>query len=419
MTWTLEQSWTRFENEAKFLWRSGADGRVFLISSALAVGVMLVLVVSYSLLRSRIPFSRTPLAFPLLTTGAMLGSCFWLITSARQSCLSLGPRNPTGAAMCRVYSDTNSPVELAVRLVGIGVVLISLAWIVIALRTRVSQTVRVVALVCAVLVSVTAWVARNHRVTFPWNANFDPEAVHLSVRDGIVEAQERVADWQARLMAMSLVGVIACLAVSLREQQRGRHVSNRGAFGAALLLGLGTASYAATRAEAADVRLRIPHLSFNERCHVDRDPLPPIVGRCVAAPKAPVLELPGPQRVASDQSFVEGLIAGKRLWMQINPGKKFPGAIVLAVASDIRVTDINLAGVHVAGYDRMFLLMHSPSTQIPTNTLGVVSLWHRCCALEIRLDSQGEPANRYATYRDLVRAANEATQHGRLLAVAP
>jgi hypothetical protein len=231
-------------------------------------------------------------------------------------------------------------------------------------------------------------------------------------------------------VAIALVGVALCLAVSLRDASRGRHATNRSALGAALVLALGVILYGATRAAAADMRLPIPHVPPNQRCAVESGGLPPIGDRCVGV-NAPVLELSSTRRIlkhlaggpveisSSGNSFGEQLDAKRRLWMSINPAQKFHASLGLVVASDVSVASIDFAQIYAAGFHHVFLLMHSPASRVETNTLGVVSLWSRCCAVEIHLDPGGETAKNHATYSDLVRAANDATARGRLLTLAP
>jgi hypothetical protein len=405
------------------LWESGTCGALLVMLSGFAVTSMVLL--SYPVLRSRASLDRRSIFLTLPTVVGMLGTLLWLLVLARQD---LHGRRASAAAN---FTDPLGLIQSALHHFAISTALIVVVLTAAVWRSRTCNTARAVALTGGLIIGATAWIAVKQCFTYDWSGCVDPELRHREVREAIAAAQHLATTGRQSLVLLSLACLAASLAVGLREARQGRRLSDRAALGAAVLLATGLFAFAITRPAAADARLEIPQAPENSRC-VGRPLMPskPIL-KCADLPDGHVVEWDATARISfrrgatapgeavSPSKFRDLLHARTRLWKQINPGKEFYGSIGLAAALNTPVSSLALSDIHSAGYEHVFLMLRPRQARLLTATVGPVSLWSRCCALELRLDPTGVPAAAFATYGDLLRAQQEATRRNTVLTVAP
>jgi hypothetical protein len=406
------------------LWDSGTCGALLVMLSGFAVTSVVLL--GYPVLRSRAPLDRRSIFLTLSTVVGMLGTLLWLLVLARQD---LHARRTSAAAN---FTDPLGLMQSALHHFAISTALIVVVLTAAAWRSRTSNTARAVALAGGLIIGATVWIAVKQCFTYDWSGCVDPELRHREVREAIATAQQLATTGKRALVLLSLACSAAGLAVGLREASQGRRLSDRAALGAAVLLATGFFAFAITRPAAADARLEIPQVPENSRCMgPPLMPSKPIV-KCADLPDGNVVEwdATGPMsslgwsasargETVSPSELRDQLHARTRLWKQINPGKEFHGPIGLAAALNTPVSSLALSDIHSAGHEHAFLMLRPRQARLLTATLGPVSLWSRCCALELRLDPTGVPAAAFATYGDLLRAQQEATRRDTVLTVAP
>jgi hypothetical protein len=110
--------------------------------------------------------------------------------------------------------------------------------------------------------------------------------------------------------------------------------------------------------------------------------------------------VPGPEDVRV-------VLDGKRkLWLELNPERAFPGAVVLMVRRQASARDLLpwLAAARGAGFVKVGAYVKAPTLAVITKTLGVLHK-QRCCLAPFTLDDQaGIPLTRFDDWDAVVKA---------------
>jgi hypothetical protein len=192
----------------------------------------------------------------------------------------------------------------------------------------------------------------------------------------------------------ALIGVAAIAAVALLvAARRGR--SGRGAaremIAGASLFALGLGAFALTRDQAYDALHPLPYWGDGVNSWLDDAAVAslPHGDTCVfGVEDFPNLALTRDGRgsfngspwrdVAELTKLLESL---KALWIQVQPGKRFPGRFEAAIPADVAMEVVSpaFAAARAAGYDTFDLIEASPRRTYMTRTLGEITYRPRVC----------------------------------------
>jgi hypothetical protein len=110
--------------------------------------------------------------------------------------------------------------------------------------------------------------------------------------------------------------------------------------------------------------------------------------------------VPGPEdvRVVLDNK--------RKLWLELNPERAFPGAVVLIVRRQASARDLLpwLAAARGAGFTKIGAYVKAPTLDVISKTLGVLHK-QRCCLAPFMLDDlAGTPLTRFDDWNGVVQA---------------
>jgi hypothetical protein len=109
---------------------------------------------------------------------------------------------------------------------------------------------------------------------------------------------------------------------------------------------------------------------------------------------------PGDVRVILDDK--------RKLWLELNPERAFPGAVLLIARRQAGARDLLpwLAAARGAGFSKVGAYLKAPTLEVNTRTLGVLRK-QRCCLAPFTLDDlAGTPLTRFADWDGVVRATH-------------
>jgi hypothetical protein len=399
---------------ARFLLASGSDGYFFLgcLGVALIGATLLAAMLAWAMARRR-PLARGWFVLPLTGMAAALTTGAWLVAQARGELLAcIGSEPFDGPPRGEMFLYFEHAIEIlgAIALCGTAVVVIAAA-----LRSSSTAISRTLVISCGALVVVTCVAALQQvRVAPIVDCCCDRSVLVLIQRENIPEAKAQLEHFSQALWVIAIAGSIVC-GVLLR-------LGRTPAFGAPplLLFALGATAFAATRPHAHDARLEIPleppDLRFSNRVVA-----PPALAPCAPVPEGVLLRMEHDDVSidgvgVSHDSELASILRNKRdLWIQINPGREFPGVAVIAGPGTTPVARMGLAPLLEGGFTHVVLVTLMPPQSVETFTLGTFVTYRHGCGVEIALDPEAQPASRFATYLDVLHAAERARKRGRML----
>jgi hypothetical protein len=212
--------------------------------------------------------------------------------------------------------------------------------------------------------------------------------------------------------ALIVVAAIAAIGIVI-TLRRARPAASRELFAAAGLFVVGLAAFALTRAAAHDTLHPLPYWDGSAAGWLDDATfvsLPPGEKCTLSMQDQPTIVLTDDGRVRFNGSRAQGPIELQKtleeqrdLWLQVQPGKRFPGRLEAVFAADapmVLVAPIVEAAL-AAGYAGLDVIEAMPRRTYLTRTLGEVAYGPRVCHVPIRLDVA---LPRQGTWGDFARA---------------
>lgn len=424
---------SHLQSQFRALWSSGTSGRVLVC--ALALALVSLLAVAPAAMHG--PWGRGVSARRRLALGAdsivvALGACAWMIAHARAQELGVvlfSPRKPDAKiAYYSAFAATTFGTHLTVLCVLIAVPVLAVA----SLRIAQSATSRSVLVATAILCVATACgalaLADRYSDAFGYRGCMSPEGYALDFRDYLFETARLLTLCKYAIMGLGLAAIVVCAVIAVRDGRRRDAHSLRDTIRCAMLFALGVGVFVATRATAADVYREIQHRPEPNRCSSEASVAPLGVGSCdelFDVFSAPVLvfrndgySIDGvPARSSSE--VITTLSNRVQLAKFLNPGRAFPGELLVVAPGRTFVRALLFSRLHELGFNRLQLVTSTEPVRVQTATIRTVELVPTCCGNELRLDPDAAPFSADTTYDDLVRAARAAKRTQGILRIAP
>lgn len=241
-------------------------------------------------------------------------------------------------------------------------------------------------------------------------ANADASSRDELIDLALAEAATGLASARAFVLVVAILAAVAAIVLAVRAARRGVTVRAPGLVGAALVLAVGAAAFASTRAMSYDAE---HPLEPAESSWFPGELVAPELARCDGASFAPTLrwvqdDVRLDNRRVTPEQATDDLVTLRRHWGVLHPREPFEG--VVAVEADARAPLQEIApwvrAAHAAGYSELSIESERVSER-ETRTLGTLERRARC-AVSVALDDAGAPIAAFATWQDLARAAGAA-----------
>ena len=212
--------------------------------------------------------------------------------------------------------------------------------------------------------------------------------------------------------AVIVVAAIAAVGI-LITSRRPRPAASRETIAAAGLFAVGLVAFALTRAAAHDALHPLPYWDGSAAGWLDDAvvaSLPPGEKCALGLQDQPRIVLTDDGRARYDDSLPQGPIELQKtleekrdLWLQIQPGKQFPGRLEAVFAAEgpmVLVAPI-VEAARAAGYAGLDVIEAMPRRTYVTRTLGEIAYRPRVCHVPIRIDVR---LPRQGTWGDFARS---------------
>jgi hypothetical protein len=208
------------------------------------------------------------------------------------------------------------------------------------------------------------------------------------------------------------------IGVARKRWPRGKSSDSLSLTGCLLLI-LGTFAVLSMSGRRHDTEHPIPRDPSNLMPCLARLPSVPEAAPDCAAFDAPYFEVTpdGAQmdgeRVSTPEDVRTLLDNKRKLWLELNPEKVFPGAVVLVVRRQARARDLVpwLVAARGAGFTKVGAYVQAPTLALVTETIGVLHK-HHCCLAPFSLDdAAGIPLTHFEDWDALVRATHGSALH--------
>jgi hypothetical protein len=313
---------------------------------------------------------------------------------------------PSDALLLAMFSAVRLEREMGMwSSLGAGLVLLAALWAFVGItwarrQSRHSEGPRAVITGLAAACGVTGmsllrwwyelWSRFDHAEWMPLEQRY---ALVVGAGDPLV---------QGRLALIFVAMVMAVVMLLLARRSPGTPTTKRELLASTGLFVLGLTAFGLTRGVAHDARHPLPLWQPDGMTTLGETMVAalPREQRCsLGLGDAPLLAFAGGawmvDGVQSPTATKVGAILAekKQLWMQVSPGKSFPGLLHAAIPADV---PMSLAGpfleaARAAGYPRIYVLAGRPPRTFATRTLGVVAYGPRLCFVAV------EPADAIPT----------------------
>lgn len=224
---------------------------------------------------------------------------------------------------------------------------------------------------------------------------------------------------QGRTALLFAASIAAAVILILARGERQRPAPPRSLIASAEIFALGLTAFALTRSAAHDARAPLPFLdgALSSQLGLDEDAftaLPPGQRCTPGLPEHPTIEVSalgphgrlarvGGAEVMSSAELPRALENRKQLWIQLNPGKPFPGHFEALIPAEAPMDEVApfLAAARAVGYAEFDVIEVMPQQTYMTRTRGEITYQPRLCHVPIKSDLE---LPRQGTWGDFARS---------------